>query len=253
MLCFAAVSHVNPNPVMKNRPLLAAASLVAASTLPHLTFAADAPAAPEAKPAINAEFVDPNSSDVTDIRGAGEKAINRLVTEMVNELTRTIARGGLEAAVDVAHLKNLPMTGGRVTGLPRIKTIKLTSFRVRNPANAPDAADQLALDRVIKELASDYGASKLLVQRIGPPNAPSEWRVYSPIGSMSSCLKCHGDPELQLVGLREKLNAQYPTDQATGYRIGEWRGLIRVTVDSAPPPPPAAPPAAPAKPAPKKN
>jgi hypothetical protein len=236
---------------MKNRPLLAAASLVVVSAIAHALFAADTASPPAAKPAINAEFVDPNAPDVADIRGVAEKAINKLVTELVNELARTIARGGLEAAVDVAHLKNLPTTGGRVTGLPRIKAIKLTSFRVRNPANAPDEADQLALDRVLKELASDYGASKLLVQRIETPNAPPEWRVYSPVGAMSTCLKCHGDPELQLVGLRDKLNAQYPTDQATGYRIGEWRGLLRVTVDTASPPPPPPPP--PTKPTPKKT
>jgi len=59
------------------------------------------------------------------------------------------------------------------------------------------------------------------------------------------CAGCHGDPGQQSPALREKLNRLYPTDQPTGFAVGEWRGLIRVTVDPNPPPAP--------KPAPKKS
>ena len=91
---------------------------------------------------------------------------------------------------------------------------------------------------MLKELASDYGPSKVLVQRIDAPGAPPEWRVYRPLGAASVCLKCYGDQTEQSPALRAKLNSLYPVDQATGYRIGEWRGLLRVTVDSSPAPAP---------------
>jgi hypothetical protein len=250
-----AVQNPGPNPAMKFHPSLAVVLLVVAPAALPRTLAEES----KSTPALNAVFVNPDAPEAAEIRKVGQEAIDRILNTMVNELRVALARGDLEAAVDVAHLKNVPMTGGRVTTMPRILAIKRTSFRLRSPSNAPDAADQLALDRVIKELASDYGAPRILIQRIDTLNAPPEWRVYSPLGAISTCLKCHGDPDLQPVGLREKLNAQYPTDQATGYRIGEWRGLLRVTVDATPPPPPAklAPakstPAQPTtKPAPKK-
>ena len=38
------------------------------------------------------------------------------------------------------------------------------------------------------------------------------------------CLSCHGET---LSGeLKEKLNELYPNDQATGFKLGQFRGLI---------------------------
>ncbi|MBI5766549.1 MAG: DUF3365 domain-containing protein [Verrucomicrobia bacterium] len=232
---------------MKKLPISRRTGSVLACTA-ALVFGAE-PAAP----ALNATFVDPAAREVAEIRSVGETAINRLAFTMVNELNTALAKGGIESAIELAHLKNLPKTGDRVTGLPRIKTIKLTSFRLRAGNNAPDAADQLALDQVLKELSSDAGPPKVLVQRIGAPGTAAEWRVYRPVGVMPVCMKCHGDVAEQPADLRAKLGRLYPTDQATGYRVGEFRGLLRVTVDNAPPPPPPSQPAAPAKAAPRKK
>jgi hypothetical protein len=76
----------------------------------------------------------------------------------------------------------------------------------------------------------------VLVQRIGPPDGTPEWRVYRPIGAAPVCIRCHGNPNDQSTGLRAKLMERYPTDNATGFEAGQWRGLIRVTVDLTPPP-----------------
>lgn len=233
---------------MKNLPSSKCSGFVFACT------AVFAFAAEPAAPAINATFVDPASKDGAEIRSVGEAAINRLAFTMVNELNTAIAKGGLESAIELAHLKNLPKTGDRITGLPRIKTVKLTSFRLRTGNNAPDAGDQLALDQVQKELTSDAGPPKVLVQRIdAPAGGAAEWRVYRPVGVMPVCLKCHGDVNEQSGELRAKLAKLYPADQATGYRAGEFRGLLRVTVDNPPPPPPPSPASAPSKGAPKKK
>ena len=230
---------------MNSRILLAAAFIVASPVALCRALAAEATTPGTAS--VKAVFVDPAAKEVAEIRSLGDTAINRLAFTLVNEINTAVSKGGYESAVEIAHLKSLPMTGDRVTGLPRIKTIKRTSLRLRNPANAPDAADQLALERVLKELASDFGPSKILIQKIEAPGAGPEWRVYRPLGAASVCLKCHGDPAEQSPALRAKLNSLYPVDQATGYRIGEWRGLLRVTVDAGPPPAPKAAPSAPPK------
>jgi mono/diheme cytochrome c family protein len=190
-----------------------------------------------------AVFVEPATPETKEILGAGEYAINRLATTMVGELRTALAKGGPEDAIGTCHLKALPMTGGRITGLPRIKAFKLTSLLLRSTANAPDAADQLALDRVDRALNAGDAPPKLLLQRIDAPGAAPAWRVYRPLGIATQCLVCHGDTAEQSPALRAKLDALYPADKATGYTPGAWRGLIRVTVDTAPPPPPAPKPA----------
>lgn len=237
---------------MKTRIYPAVVSLVITSLISPTVIADDATTS-AAKTSVNAEFVDPDSSAAAEVRRVGDNAINRLANTMVNELNVAMAKSSLEDAVDVTHLKNLPMTGDRLAVLPQIKAVKRTSLRLRNPANAPDAADQLALERVEKALAANYDPPKVLVQRIDTPGAAPEWRVYRPLGAAPLCLKCHGDPAEQSVALRTKLNTAYPADQAIGFRLGEWRGLLRVTVDLTPPPAPKPTPKPVAIPAAKKN
>jgi hypothetical protein len=197
--------------------------------------AADTPATP---PAPAAEFIDADSPEAAEVRGLGERAINRLAVTLVNEVAVAVARTGAEKAVDVCHLKALPLTGEIVAGMPRITAVKRTSLRLRNPANAPDAAEQLALDRVQKDLESGT-LPKVLVQRVDLALGRREWRVYRPIGILPQCVTCHGPRESLSPELQARIAKTYPEDNALGYSVGQWRGLIRVTVSDPPPPPPA--------------
>lgn len=202
-------------------------------------------AAPAANtPTVSAAFVDPDAPEHTEIRDVGERAINRLGVTLVNEVAVAVAKGGATKAVDVCHLKALPLTGEIIAGMPRITAVKRTSQKLRNPANAPDEAEKLALAQVEKELAAGR-LPKVLVQRIDLPGSKPEWRVYRPVGIAPQCVTCHGPRESLDAGLVARLAEKYPDDQATGYAAGQWRGLIRVTVGDAPPPA-----AAPAKAAP---
>jgi len=193
-------------------------------------------AAPAANtPTVSAVFVDPDAPAHTEIRDIGERAINRLGVTLVNEVTVAVARGGATKAVDVCHLRALPLTGEIIAGMPRITAVKRTSQKLRNPANAPDEAEKLALTQVEKELAAGR-LPKVLVQRINLPGGKPEWRVYRPVGIAPQCVTCHGPRESLDAGLVARLAEKYPDDQATGYAAGQWRGLIRVTVGDAPAP-----------------
>lgn len=218
---------------MKTRLSLVSA-LVCACVIPCSAFAADTPAAP---PSPVAEFLDADAPEAAEVRGLGERAINRLAVTLVNEVAVAVSKSGAEKAVDVCHLKALPLTGEIVSGMPRITAVKRTSLRLRNPANAPDAAEQLALDRVKKDMESGT-LPKVLVQRVDLPAGKREWRVYRPIGIAPQCVTCHGPRESLSAELQARLAKTYPADNALGYSVGQWRGLIRVTVSDPPPPPP---------------
>jgi hypothetical protein len=57
--------------------------------------------------------------------------------------------------------------------------------------------------------------------------------VYRPVGVAPPCLACHGPADTLAPGVRTKLAALYPSDQATGYAAGQWRGLLRVSLEGA--------------------
>jgi hypothetical protein len=214
----------------------------AAGALAASALVADEAAAPGA-PAVSAEFFSATNPEAVAFARAGEAAINRLASQMLSELSSALARGGPEAALEVSHLKKVPATGAVLAGHPQITAFKRTSLRVRDAANKPDAADQIALAYIDRALSRGDAPPKLLIQRVRPTAGAEEWRVYRPLAVLPSCVQCHGKTETLPPGVRAALEKRYPEDPASGYAPGEWRGLLRVTV--APPAAPAAAPAAP--------
>jgi hypothetical protein len=62
----------------------------------------------------------------------------------------------------------------------------------------------------------------------------SEWRYYRPIYIMPTCLKCHGSKEeLDALALTE-IRKHYPGDKASGFQMGDLRGLWRMTYTASP-------------------
>lgn len=176
------------------------------------------------------EFVDADVPEVSEVRRAGEAAAQQLVAALLPVVKGAMEEGGPTKAVEVCHTKAMPLTESALAGLPAVTAVKRTSLRVRNPDNAPDAAELSALQHVKKLVDSGEAAPPLLVQRIGAADAPEEWRVYRPLVVLPLCVTCHGEVESMPESLQNVLAERYPHDEATGYKEGDWRGLIRVSV-----------------------
>lgn len=197
----------------------------------------------ESAPELQASFVDPDSPEARPYRYIGARSIDRLAVTLITDVSNAVLRNGPVAALDQCHLKDIPMKDGLVGGMSQITGMKLTSLKLRNPNNAPDAAEKLALEKVKSDLESGV-APAVVVQRVTLPSGAIEWRVYKPLANIRQCGDCHAAPAAMPDDLREALAKKYPSDQATGYELGDWRGLVRVTVSDPPPPPaPAASPA----------
>jgi len=186
-------------------------------------------------------WIDSDDPAAADYRRVGEKFIDRIGGSLLSEIRRVFAEVGPAEAVGVLHLKNFTLPKP-VAGQPSVTAIKRTSLLLCNPANAPDGADQAALARIKAELDSGNPPSKILLQKIDQPDGAVEWRVYRPIGVAANCLACHGDPESFEPGVSAALRRLYPEDQAVGYSLSAWRGLIRVSLVPAEP---ASPPKSP--------
>ena len=187
--------------------------------------------AQDPKPAeLKFSWADQSEPTAAELAKSGERLIDRIGGSLMVETERVIGTDGLEAAVQILHLKSLNPPRA-AEGKPRVTEIKRTSFRVRNPRNAPDAADLAALEMVRGLLNSGEQPPKVLVQKVERDGAPAEWRVYRAISVSPNCLLCHGPVESLQPGVRNALERYYPEDKATEYNAYDWRGLIRVSYE----------------------
>jgi len=174
-------------------------------------------------------FVDPTAPEVVTVVEAGDEEIIRVGTLLVNQVNQSLVSDEIGATVSAMHLKNLELPKPEA-GKPQITAIKRTSLMLRDPKNAPDAADAAALERISKQLMKDKKPDAVILQKVERKGQPIEWRVYRPIAATESCLTCHGDPAKFRPDVKAELNRLYPEDKATDYSAQEWRGVIRVSL-----------------------
>lgn len=208
---------------------------LAAPSLLLVALATLLPAAERSAPPSLNGFVDAADPDVAEVRKAGEAAIGAVGLKLTAALTQALGNGGPEAAVEFCRTEALPLTGQPLHAHPQVTSVKRTTRRLRNPLNAPDAAEQAALAEMERRIVLGESPLPVLVQKVAmTADGRTEWRIYRPIMVQAGCLACHGNPAAQSAELRSRLQAHYPADQATGYEAGAWRGLFRATVVSAP-------------------
>lgn len=92
----------------------------------------------------------------------------------------------------------------------------MTSDNFRKEENAPDAFE--------KEAVSRFKADKSL-EFVGQYEN-GRYRYARPLFVEESCLQCHGDPKDAPPTVLEK----YGSEKAFGYKVGQVRGIISVTV-----------------------
>lgn len=157
----------------------------------------------------------------------GKQAVGAMKKQLVAALTEAL-KGGAPSAITVCSgvapgiaqsLSSGGVTIGRATRKPR------------NPANlaAGWRADALA------RFESMVAASQPLEGAAWSARLPDGKTAYAePLIIQPLCVTCHGK-ELA-PDVREALAARYPADQATGYAVGDLRGLAWAEIAAAPPP-----------------
>jgi hypothetical protein len=104
--------------------------------------------------------------------------------------------------------------------------IKQTSLRLRNPENVPDKWEA----QVLKNMeAPDYPKGKTYSEVI-LPDGKKVYRYMKPLYIEEPCLPCHLEREKIPQYIRTYLEEHYPTDEAVGYKLGDLRGAISITI-----------------------
>lgn len=164
----------------------------------------------------------PREEAVATARDAAAAAFQALSAE----LGRAIADGGTVAAIPICSDK----AGGLLEGVAGEHGLAMlrVSDRPRNPAHAAAPADIKAMESFRAALAGG-GPPEPAVERMDDGSTAVRLPI---VLDRPLCLQCHGAETDIAPATREAIAARYPEDRATGYKLGDLRGIWRVTVPS---------------------
>jgi hypothetical protein len=155
----------------------------------------------------------------------GKQAVGALKSQLVGALTEAL-KGGAPAAISVCS--------GVAPGLARSLstggvTVGRATRKPRNPANVATGwrADALARFEAMVAAGQPLAGATWVSRLPDGTAAYAEPLVIQPL-----CVACHGAalaPEVSA-----ELAARYPADQATGYAVGDLRGIAWAEIASGP-------------------
>lgn len=102
-------------------------------------------------------------------------------------------------------------------------TVRRTALKLRNILNTPTAQD-VEVMKEFKEQIEKEKSDPVTMAKIIETN--EAYFMYKPLAIGEVCLKCHGDISKMDKSLVEEIAKQYPTDKATGYKLGDFRGVL---------------------------
>ncbi len=173
---------------------------------------------------------EPSEKEVRVVRPIGDEVSGKLLVALKKELVQGIQNEGLVGATRLCNIRAMPLTYLLEVASELPVKVKRTTFKYRNPKNAPDEFEELALHNLEKKARSKEGLPKDYIQKIKTEDE-TYFYYYKPLKIGALCLNCHGDPESMDPSLVSFLKEKYPEDKALGYSQGDFRGVVRVRVD----------------------
>ncbi len=170
---------------------------------------------------------EPSEKENEILQVKGDLAAMTLVKSLKSEVKQAIETEGVAKAISVCNEKALPLTQKVAEQSNDNISIKRTSFKYRNPANAPDKVESMALNHYENLIRSGNKLPGFYTQKV-IQNGDTSFYYYKPMKTEMLCLLCHGDGNAISPQVKSMLAELYPDDRATGYHEGDFRGLIRV-------------------------
>lgn len=155
---------------------------------------------------------------------AGPKIIAEAFAKLSGALAEAIGKSGPAGALSVCS-EMAPQIAKEVATTHGV-TLRRATTKPRNPKNAADNAEKAVLEVYAAALAKKEAPKPQVIT-----NADGSRAFLAPIVLGNPlCLQCHGTPNQDIapetLALIQKL---YPDDKATGFKLGDLRGLWRVT------------------------
>lgn len=164
----------------------------------------------------------------------GRKVVGQAFQLLSGQLMGAMAKGGPTHAIDFCSTRALALTLG--VGSSNEVVLQRVTHAPRNPANAASPLEQELIARFQAELRVGTNSPPVPPAPVIRTNAAGSRVFYAPIVlSNPLCLQCHGAPGREIAAATaEAIGQRYPVDRATGFRMGDVRGLWKVEFPAEP-------------------
>jgi hypothetical protein len=152
----------------------------------------------------------------------GKEIVQEAFAMLSSNLSKALTEGGVSNALSYCSVKALPLTK-LVADTNQVK-IRRVTLRARNPENKADREETAILERYVSRGQGTKLAPTLRT------NTDQSVTFFAPIVVNNPlCLNCHGEPGTEVKPEHLKLiQSLYRKDTATGYKLGDLRGMWRV-------------------------
>jgi hypothetical protein len=166
------------------------------------------------------------AADREALRAEGQALIKAFASTLKGELQAAMKAGGPTNAIAVCNVR-APEIAEEVSEASGW-TVARSSHRLRNPANAPDAWTEAAIEDFLAREAEGESAKSLAKAGIVEEDGRTVFRMARAIPTAKVCLACHGGETVK-PAVEAKLAELYPDDRARGFSVGEMRGVFTLS------------------------
>lgn len=152
----------------------------------------------------------------------GESASTALAQKLGSEVKAIMQKDGPVEAVNFCSKNAISLTH-EVSKAHGVK-MKRVTLQQRNPVNRPTPEEIDIMNTWMAAMAKAQQPTAVLTK------ASTGFTYHKPLViNNDACLKCHGTVD-STTPLGQALKAAYPNDHATGYKMGDLRGMIVVDI-----------------------
>lgn len=167
-----------------------------------------------------------NKEELDAVIKTGEEVSKALLQTLGGNLKKEMEAGGPMAAAAFCTTKAYTLTESVDNKYGSDIHVKRISLKERNPANKAEGDEKAILESLDNLQKNGAVLPPYMVERVNKDT----YKFYKPLViNKQVCLKCHGD-----IGENPKLSQYladtYPHDKATGYKMGDLRGAVVVTI-----------------------
>ncbi len=176
--------------------------------------------------ALLANPYETKDEELISVIKTGNEASAALLKTLGGSLKKHMQSEGAMGAVKFCSTNAYPLTDSINTELGENVSIKRISLKYRNPANRPTENEAKVLTSLETLKSSGVMLPPYMIEQVDKET----YKYYKPLAiNKGVCLKCHGDMS-DTPKLAEFIQKNYPEDKAVGYKMGDLRGAIVVTV-----------------------
>lgn len=176
--------------------------------------------------ALMANPYESREEELASVVETGKKASAQLLKRLGSNLKKHMKAEGPLGAAKFCMSNAYPLTDSVDAELGKDVSIKRISLKYRNPANQPAKKEE----QILRSLEILEQQDVILPEYLVEQADQDTYKFYKPLRiNKKVCLKCHGN----IAGNKELsgfMKNNYPEDKATGYKMGDLRGAIVVTV-----------------------